>query len=88
MKNNLLIGFGLGLIAPVLAYFLTKHTDLVTQLFPDKPTAFYILAAAVNVIGCWSCYKKGLDKLANGLILAAFLGMILLVLTKNISITL
>ncbi len=88
MKNNLLLGFVLGLIAPVLSYILTKHTDLVSQFFPDKPTAFYILAAAVNIIGCWLCYKRGLDKLANGLILAAFLGMILLVATKNISITL
>lgn len=88
MRNSILLGLGIGLIGPVLAYILTYYTELQTHLFPDKPTGFYIIAAAINLVGCWFSYKKGFDKIGNGLILAVFLGMILLVFTKTISIDL
>ena len=86
MKNSLGLGLGLGIIFPVVAFLLMKYTDLQMQLFPDKPTGLYVLAAAINIVGCYICYKKELEKLGNGLILITFLSMLLLVFTKNISI--
>lgn len=86
MKNSVLVGFLLGLIFPLLAFILMRYTDVQSQLFPDKPTGLYVIAAAVNLVGCWISYKKEMDKFGNGLVLATFLGMMLLVFTKNISI--
>jgi len=87
MKNNLLLGFGLGIIAPLVAFLLMQYSNVQMQLFPDKPTGLYVIAAAINLVGCWFCYKKEMDKVGNGLVLATFIGMMILVLTKNISIT-
>lgn len=86
MKNSVLVGFLLGLIFPLLAFILMRYTSVQAQLFPDKPTGLYVIAAAVNLVGCWISYKKEMDKFGNGLVLATFLGMMLLVFTKNISI--
>lgn len=86
MKNSVLVGFLLGLIFPLLAFILMHYTSVQAQLFPDKPTGLYVIAAAVNLVGCWISYKKEMDKFGNGLVLATFLGMMLLVFTKNISI--
>ncbi|WP_156307544.1 hypothetical protein [Sphingobacterium endophyticum] len=86
MKNSVLVGFLLGLIFPLLAFILMRYTDVQSQLFPDKPTGLYVIAAAINLVGCWISYKKEMDKFGNGLVLATFLGMMLLVFTKNISI--
>lgn len=86
MKNSLLVGVLLGLVFPLIAFLAMKFTNIQTQVFPDKPTGLYVIAAAINLVGCWISYKKGKDLLGNGLVLATFLGMILLVLTKNISI--
>jgi len=86
MKNSIVLGLVIGLIFPLVAFLLMRFTDLQAQLFPDKPTGLYIIAAAINLVGCWICYKKDMDKFGNGLVLATFLGMILLVFTKSISI--
>jgi len=86
MKNSLGLGLVLGIIFPVVAFLLMKYTDLQMQLFSDKPTGLYVIAAAINIVGCYVCYKKGLEKLGNGLILITFLSMLLLVFTKNITI--
>ncbi|MGX1640527.1 MULTISPECIES: hypothetical protein [Sphingobacterium] len=87
MKNSLLVGVLMGLVCPLIAFLAMKFTNIQTQVFPDKPTGLYVIAAAINLVGCWISYKKEKDLLGNGLVLATFLGMILLVLTKNISIT-
>lgn len=88
MRNSILLGVFIGLIGPVIAHLLMSYTEVQVLLFPDKPTGLYIIAAAINLIGCWLSYKKGLDKFGNGLILATFVAMLLLVFTKNISIDL
>ncbi|MGO1521184.1 MAG: hypothetical protein ACTHYC_08240 [Sphingobacterium sp.] len=88
MKNSILLGVFIGLIGPLIAHLLMSCTDVQTLLFPDKPTGLYVIAAAINLVGCWLSYKKGLDKFGNGLILATFLGMVLLVFTRNINIDL
>ncbi|MGN5955623.1 hypothetical protein ACP6L2_13510 [Sphingobacterium lactis] len=87
MKNSVLSGFLLGLIFPIIAFVLTRYTEAVATLFPDKPTGLYIIAAAFNLIACYFCYKKDLDKTGNGFVLTTFLGMLLMIFTKNILIT-
>jgi len=86
MKNSFLLGLILGIISPALAYYLTEFTELQLQLFPTKPAGFYVLAATINLVSAWISHKKGFDKIATGLILATFLGMLWLIFTKNISI--
>ncbi len=86
MKNNFLFGVILGLICPLVAFLLMRYTQVQAQLFPDKPTGLYVIAAAINLVGCWISYKKEKDQIGNGLVLATFLGMMALVLTKNINI--
>lgn len=86
MKNSFLIGVILGIVFPILAYVLVNYTTISSQLFSDKPTAPYFLAAAINLIACWISYKKEFDKLANGIILVTFLGMMFLIFTKSIVI--
>ena len=86
MNNSLGLGLALGVIFPLIAFLLMKYTDLQMQLCSDKPTVLYVIAAAVNIVGCYVCYKKELEKLGNGLILITFLSMLLLVFTKNITI--
>ncbi|GGE11467.1 hypothetical protein GCM10011516_06560 [Sphingobacterium cellulitidis] len=63
-----------------------RYTQVQAQLFPDKPTGLYVIAAAINLVGCWISYKKEKEQIGNGLVLATFLGMMALVLTKNINI--
>jgi len=86
MKNSFLLGLILGIISPALAYYLTEYTELHLQLFPTKPAGFYVLAATINLVSAWIAHKKGFDKIATGLILSTFLGMLWLIFTKNISI--
>lgn len=86
MKNSILMGFLLGILAPIAAFLLMRYTDVQMQVFPDKPTALYVIAAAINLVSCWICYKQERDKIGNGLVLATFVGMMILVLTKNIQI--
>ena len=86
MKNSIGLGFVVGLICPLAAFLLMRYSNVQADLFPDKPAGLYVIAAAINLVGCWISYKKELDKFGNGLVLATFLGMLALVYTKNISI--
>ncbi|MGH2622504.1 MAG: hypothetical protein ACRDE7_02470 [Sphingobacterium sp.] len=86
MKNSLGLGLALGVIFPLIAFLLMQYTNVQMQLFSDKPSGLYVIAAAINIVGCYVCYKKEMEKLGNGLILITFLSMLLLVFTKNITI--
>lgn len=88
MRDTLWIGTIGGFVGPLLAYLLTHYTTLQEQLFSDKPAGFYILAAGLNMVACWICYKKDLSATGNGFILATFLAMVMLVVTKSIAIDL
>lgn len=88
MKDTLWTGTVAGFVSPLLAYLLTQYTTLQGQLFSDKPAGFYILAAGINMVVCWVCYKKDRSATGNGFILATFLAMVTLVVTKSIAIDL
>ena len=86
MKNSITLGFAIGLVFPLLAFLLTRYSQVQAVYFSDKPAGIYVIAAAINLVGCWISYKMQLDKFGNGLVLATFIGMIGLVFSKSISI--
>lgn len=79
MKNSFLLGLLLGAISPLLAYGLTNYTALAQQWFPSKPFAFYVVAAGINLLLMRIFFRKETpqDKLAKGILLTTFLGMLL-----------
>lgn len=79
MRNSLLLGIVLGAAAPLLAFILSNYTGLAVQLFPSKPVAFYVLAAAINLVLVRVFYRKEVphDQVAKGIIVTTFLGMLL-----------
>ena len=83
MKNNLFLGVFLGLIFPLLAQLTVLYTHVQTSLFAHKPIAIYVIAAALNLIGVRFLYRGGKEKTANGVILATFLAMIVLIILQR-----
>lgn len=79
MKNNLALGVALGVIFPLLAYLATTFTTIQTSLFAHKPIALYVIAATINLIGVRFLYRGGREATANGVVLATFLAMIILI---------
>ena len=83
MKNNLFLGLVLGLIFPLLAQLLVLFTSVQTSLFAHKPIAIYVIAATLNLIAVRFLYRGGKEKTANGVILATFLAMIVLIVLQR-----
>ncbi len=80
MQNSLVTGIGIGAVAPLVAFFLTHHTTLIAQYFPNKPIVFYVLAAGINLILLRVFFRKEQphDQVAKGVILTTFIGLLLL----------
>lgn len=79
MKNNFVLGVALGIIFPLLAYFVTTFTTIQTSLFAHKPIVLYVVAATINLVAVRFLYRKGKEATANGVVLATFLAMIILI---------
>jgi len=79
MKNNFWIGMALGVIFPLLAHLATIFTSIQTSLFIQKPIALYVIAATLNLISVRFLYRNEKEATANGVVLATFLAMIVLV---------
>lgn len=79
MRNNMILGTALGVIFPLLAYLATTFTSIQTSLFVHKPIALYIIAATINLIAVRFFYRNGKEATANGVVLATFLAMIVLI---------
>lgn len=79
MKNNIVLGMALGVIFPLLAYLATTFTTIQTSLFVYKPIALYVIAATINLIAVRFLYRNGKEATANGVVLATFLAMIVLI---------
>lgn len=86
MKNSFYIGFFVGLLVCVLAYFSTVHTNIVQQLMPGKPAGLYVIAAGLNFIGVWAAYRNGYDNVGKGLVFVTFIALLLAVFTKSLAI--
>lgn len=85
LRNNFYGGLVLGSIMPMVAYALTNWTDWV-QFFVNKPAAFYVLAGLINLLLMRWFYRNDGENAGRGVILATFVGVLLLILTRNISV--
>lgn len=79
MKDNFVLGMIFGMIFPLIAYLLATFTSLQTSFFAHKPIALYVIAATVNLIAVRFLYRNGKGTTANGIVLATFMAMILLI---------
>lgn len=86
MKNSLPIGLLLGVIFPFIAYILTKHTNLQTSFFLEKPIALYVIAAFINLIIFRFAYRAGKNAFAKGVLMMTFVAMILLIFGTGLKI--
>lgn len=85
-NNSLLFGVLIGAFAPCIAYFLTTYTNLHEALFSDKPIAFYVISAVVNLIIARFAFKRGKDSLAKGIFLITFLAMLVLIFATKLKV--
>ncbi|HLT86373.1 MAG TPA: hypothetical protein VKZ57_02215 [Sphingobacterium sp.] len=79
MKNNFILGTTLGVIFPLSAYLANIFTSIQTSFFAHKPIALYIIAATINLIAVRFLYRQGKEATANGVMLATFLAMVVLI---------
>ncbi|MCL8000602.1 hypothetical protein M8994_20645 [Brucella sp. 21LCYQ03] len=70
----------------MIAHLLTKHSEIIAQLMPQKPLGLYVLALTGNIIAVWYCYRNDREQVGKGIVLVTFLGMLLAVITKTIVI--
>ncbi len=81
VKNNYAFGALLGLILPLLAYFLAE-VIFKDQLMPAKPGVPYLIAIAANLFLVRFSFKSEADKTATGILLITFLVLILTFIFK------
>lgn len=82
-KDSFIFGVLLGVIAPLIAYLVTTYTSFQQMYFAEKPIAFYVIAAVINLIIVRFTFRAGKQSLAKGILLTTFIAMILfIVMTK------
>lgn len=83
MKNNMVFGVALGILFPLCAYLVTTFTHIQPSFFAYKPIAPYIIAATLNLFAVRFLYRNGKDATANGVVLATFLAMVVLIVLER-----
>lgn len=83
--NHFFAGMGAGLIMPVVAYLLSSYTHWITYI-GNKPLGFYVLAALINLLLVRYFYRNDGENTARGVIMITFLGLLVLIITKQIHI--
>jgi hypothetical protein len=81
-KNNMIIGFVVGLIFPVFTWLMA---DVVLKSYTatlDKPVVPYLIGIAVNLYIIRYFFKKGFDLSGTGAILCTFIYMAIVFLFK------
>lgn len=81
VKNNIVVGLLIGLILPLLAYFMAE-VFFKNEIFPNKPGVPYLIAVAINLILLKFTYKSNADKTGLGLLLVTFIVVILAFIFK------
>lgn len=81
VKNNIVIGALLGLILPLLAYFIAEVL-FQDKIFPDKPGVPYLIAVGINLIFLKFTYKSNADKAGIGLLVVTFIVLLLAFIFK------
>lgn len=82
-RNNLFFGVLLGVIAPLIAYLLSEHSQLGNR-FADKPLTLYAIAGVVNLLILRYFYKQELTRTGGGMVALTFFGLVLLLLFKKV----
>lgn len=72
VKNNLIIGFLLGAILPLLAYFITE-VIFKGENIAGKPGTPYLIAVGINLILLKIFNKNDAGKAETGVMLVSFL---------------
>lgn len=85
LRNHFYWGLALGSVMPLTAYALTKWTDWI-HLFMNKPAAFYVLAGLINLLLMRWFYRHDCENAGRGVILATFVGVLLLIITRSITV--
>jgi hypothetical protein len=81
VKNNYVVGVLIGLILPLLAYFMDA-VFFKGHIIPDKPGVLYLIAAGINLILLRFVYKFNADKTGMGLFVVTFIVLILAFIFK------
>lgn len=85
MGNNIYLGMLIGAVSPLIAFLLTLYTNWGT-LLTNKPVGLYVLAAVINLLLLRFYYKRDQENTARGVILVTFIGVMVLIFTKTITI--
>lgn len=83
--NNFYLGILIGAVMPLLSYVLTQTTNWGI-LLTNKPVGLFILAGAVNLLLLRLYYRRDCENTARGVIMITFLGLMVLIFTKTITI--
>lgn len=88
MRNSFWVGLLIGLVFPLIAFLLTKYTDLSTRIFGGKEIGFYAVAVLVNMLLVRQFYRPSLlkDNMAKGVVMITFLALILFLYTHKIRV--
>ena len=84
-KNSFLIGAALGAVMPLLAYILT-HFTAWEWFFGNKPLSLYVIAGLINLLLLRYYYRNNMENNARGVMLVTFIGVLLLIFGKGITI--
>ena len=78
MRNNFLMGAAFGLIAPILAFLLSRFAELPLFL-AAKPLSIYASAALANLLLVRYFYRNGWDRSGRGVVFVTFVGVLALI---------
>ena len=71
--DNLFFGAILGLIAPLIAFIMSRFNLTVIDV-GDKSLSFYVVAALINLLLMRYYYRNEMGNSARGIILITFMG--------------
>lgn len=83
MRNHLLNGVGIGAIAPLIAFLAGRFSEM-PALLAANPLRVYAIAALFNLLLVRYFYRDGQDRSGQGVVLITFLGLLVLIVTKQI----
>jgi hypothetical protein len=80
-RNTLLTGFLIGSILPATAW-VVFNVLYKNWVILHKPAIPYLVTLGINLFIVRLCYKKDADETGKGVMMATFIGMILMVIFK------
>ena len=72
-KDNLFLGILLGMIAPIIAFLMSRYSLTGIEI-GDKNLSFYTVAALLNLLLMRYYYRNEMGNTARGIILITFIG--------------